>query len=143
MRIIVEIQLREVTKKDWDFILNLRNNDYKFFYLQDKPIDRDHHFKYMENQISNPSFHNWIITYENHDAGYVRILNTDVGIMIKNEFQNKGIATMALELVEKKAIDLNIKKLVALIDPDNNNSQQIFKKNGYLLKLHWLEKNFN
>lgn len=138
----MKIQLRKVIKKDWDFILNLRNADYKFFYEQSEPIDRTHHFKYMEKQMLNHNFHHWIILYENQNAGYVRILNEDVGIMIKNEFQNKGIATIALELIEKKAIDLDIKKLVALIDPENKNSQQIFKKNGYSLKLHWLEKNF-
>ncbi len=99
----MDIRLRKVEKRDWDFILELRNSFYNFFYKQDKPLKRDEHFEYMEKQKSNPNFHHWVIQYEGEDAGYVRILENDVGIMIKKEFQGKGIASVSLRSVEKGA----------------------------------------
>ena len=139
----MDIRLRQVEKRDWDFILELRNSFYNFFYKQDKPLKRDEHFEYMEKQKSNPNFYHWVIQYEDKDAGYVRILDNDIGIMIKKELQGKGIATVSLSLVEKEAVKLGIKKLIALVKPDNESSEKIFKKNGYVLKMHRLEKDLN
>ena len=136
----MDVKLRQVEKRDWNFILELRNSFYNFFYKQDKPLKQDEHFEYMEKQKSNPNFHQWVIEYDDEDAGYVRILENDVGIMIKKEFQGKGVASVSLSLVEKEAVKLGIKKLVALVKPGNESSEKIFKKNGYILKMHWLEK---
>ena len=58
----------------------------------------------------------------------------------KKEFQNKGFATIALQLTVDKARDLGIKKLIALVAPENLGSKKIFIKNDFKEKLHWLEK---
>ena len=137
----MEIKLRKVMRSDWDFILELRNNDFQYFYEQNSPIPKEVHYKYMESHANNLNFHQWIISLDGNDAGYVRILNEDVGIMIKKKFQGRGIASKALNITEKEAVNLGIKKLVALIHPDNVSSEKIFKKNGYDLKLYRLEKN--
>jgi RimJ/RimL family protein N-acetyltransferase len=134
------IKLRQAEKRDWDLILDLRNASYKFFYKQNEPISHNEHYKYMENQIKNNNFHQWIITHNNEDAGYVRILDFDVSIMVAKEYQNKGIASIALSLLEKEAKTLGIKKLVALVAPENKSSQKIFQKNNYTLKLNLFEK---
>ena len=134
------ITLRNVEKNDWDFILQLRNSVYRFFQKQKKPLEKSEHYEYMEKQKSNPNFHQWIIILNQNDVGYVRILDQDVGIMIKEEFQNKGIATKSLSLVEKKAVELGIPKLIALIHKDNESSKKIFENNGYELSRFWLEK---
>ncbi|WP_086907008.1 GNAT family N-acetyltransferase [Candidatus Nitrosomarinus catalina] len=134
------IKLRQAEKRDWDLILDLRNASYKFFYKQNEPISHNEHYKYMENQIKNNNFHQWIITHNNEDAGYVRILDSDVSIMVDKEYQNKGIASIALFLLEKEAKTLGIKKLVALVAPENKSSQKIFQKNNYILKLNLFEK---
>ena len=97
----------------------------------------------MEKQKSNPKFHQWIITLDGNDVGYVRILDQDVGIMVHEEFQNKGIATKALSLAEKKAIELGLSKLIAMIHKDNLSSKKIFENNGYELSQYWLEKNIS
>ena len=136
----MDIQLREATKSDWGFILELRNNDFQYFYEQNAPIPKEDHYQYMENHVNDPNFHQWIISHEGNDVGYARILNEDVGIMVKKEFQGKGIASRALEILERKAINLGIKRLVALVHPKNLSSEQIFKKNGYDLKLYRFEK---
>ena len=134
------ITLRNVEKNDWDFILQLRNSFYRFFQKQKKPLEKSEHYEYMEKQKSNPNFHQWIIMLNQNEVGYVRILDQDVGIMIKEEFQNKGIATKSLSLVEKKAVELGISKLIALVHMDNESSKKIFENNGYEISRFWLEK---
>jgi len=134
------IELRSVTREDWDFIMLLRNEFYNFFYKQTKPITKNEHYDYMEKQLSNSNFHHWIISSDKKTVGYCRILNEDVGIMIKKEFQNEGIASKALRLLEDQAQNLGIKKLIALVKTGNESSSKIFLKNNFKLKMYWYEK---
>ena len=139
-----QISLRRVDKNDWDFILSLRNNEKTRdnFYTKNI-IKKQDHYKYLEDQEKNQNFFNWIISYENVNAGYIRILENDVSIMIDDKFQNKGIGTTALNLVEKEAKLLGIKKLVGRIMVHNNQSKKIFEKNNYNLLMYWLEKHIS
>ena len=137
----MNIKLRNAEKKDWDLILELRNEFYSFFYKQERPISKSEHYEYMEKQQSNPKFHQWMIEYENQTIGYVRILENDIGVIVKKEFQNKGIASEAVKLAEEKARNLGITKLIALVKMENEGSKKIFLKNKYELKMYWLEKN--
>ena len=136
----MDIILRDIKQADWDFILELRNDFYSNFYQQTKPLLKKEHYEYMEKQKTNPQFHHWIIEYQNKMAGYVRIHGQDVGIMVKKEYQNKGIASESLKQLEKKAHQLGIPKLVAMVKVENESSKTIFLKNNYKLKMYWLEK---
>jgi RimJ/RimL family protein N-acetyltransferase len=137
----LEISLINAYKSHWDFILDLRNEDFSNFYHQEKPLTKEDHYNYLSTQEKNPNFHHWIIIYKSQNIGYVRIKDNDVGIMIQKKFQNKGFATLALNLVEEKARELGIKKLIALVKPENQGSKKIFLKNNFEEKMHWLEKN--
>ena len=134
------ITLKEAESKDWDFILEQRNEFYSFFEQQKKPLSKEEHYDYMEKQKLNPQFHHWIIESQKENAGYVRILGQDVGIMVKKEFHNKGIASEALKLVEEKARELGISKLIAMVKVTNESSKKIFLKNNYKLTMYKLEK---
>ena len=136
----MNIILRDVDRADWDFILELRNDFYSNFYQQNKPLSKMEHYEYLEKQKSNSQFHQWIIEYHNQMVGYVRILGQDVGIMIKEEYQNQGIASESLKQLEKKAHQLGIPKLIAMVKVENESSKKIFLKNDYKLKMYWLEK---
>ena len=83
-----------------------------------------------------------LINFKNDEqiVGYIRILQEDVGIMIKEEYQGKGIASRALELVIKEAKTLGISKLVALVKSENIQSRKIFEKNNFEMKMYWYEK---
>lgn len=135
-----DVTLREITKKDWDFILDLRNEFHQNFYKQKKSLTKEEHYSYLEKQETNQNFHHWIIKFQGEDAGYVRVLDEDVGIMIKKNYHSKGIATHALKLVESEAKRLGIKKLIALIRIENNSSKTIFTKNDFKLVMEWYEK---
>ena len=139
----MEINLLDVNKNAWDFILDLRNADFSNFYEQEKHLNKEEHYKYLLNQETNPNFYHWLINYQSQNIGYIRIKDYDVGIMIKKEFQNKGFATIALQLVVEKARELGIKKLIALVKPENLGSKKIFLKNDFKEKLQWLEKTFD
>ena len=136
----MNIILRDVKRADWDFILELRNDFYSNFYQQNKPLSKMEHYEYLEKQKSNPQFHHWIVEYQNEMVGYVRIHGQDVGIMVKKEYQNKGIASESLKQLEKKAHQLGIPKLIAMVKVENESSKTIFLKNNYKLKMYWLEK---
>jgi RimJ/RimL family protein N-acetyltransferase len=136
----MSVLFRAVKEEDWNFILKLRNDFFHFFYQQTNPLEIDEHYEYMRKQSTNLNFHHWIIQFEKKDVGYARILNNDVGIMVEKQFQNKGIASEALKLIETEAISLGLKKLVSIIAKDNVSSMKIFEKNKYSLKQYWLEK---
>ena len=137
----MKIELREVEKKDWDFVLKLRNEFYEYsFYEQNEPILKDDHYKYMNKQETNPNFHQWVAFDGKNDVGYIRILDQDINIMVEKEFQSKGIGTIMLNLVEKKALSLGIKKLKAIVIAGNESSTKIFLKNNFKLILRSFEK---
>ena len=137
----MKITIREVKTKDWDFILSLRNQKKfaKYFYNQEN-ISKKSHYDYLKTQKINPNFFHWIICYGKNDVGYVRILSSDISIMILEKFHGKGIGENTLSLVEIEAKKLGIKKLVGRIMIDNISSKRIFEKNDYKLKMYWLEK---
>lgn len=137
------IILTDIKKSDWDFILELRNNFFENFYSQKQPIEISEHYEYLEKQSHNPNFHHWIIQLNDEKIGYVRILDNDVGIMVKKDFHNKGIASQALQLLEEKAKSLGIKKLKALVKIENESSKKIFETNNFKLQLYWYEKEIN
>jgi RimJ/RimL family protein N-acetyltransferase len=136
-----KVSLRQITKKDWDFILQLRNRpEFRKGFYDQHTITKKEHYKYLQKQKTNPNFVNWIICYGKNDVGYVRILDNDVSIMISKEYNSKGIGTKALRLVEREARRLGMKKLVGRIMIHNKASQRIFVKNSYKLLMYWYEK---
>lgn len=138
------IILRQCTKDDWDTILDLRNAFYEeSFYQQNKPITKQEHYEYMIKQEKNPNFHQWMAVKDNEVVGYIRILDSDISILVLRQYHNKGIGTIMLQLVEKEAKKLGIKKLRGLVRTNNTNSQNIFQKNNYELKMYWFEKDLN
>jgi RimJ/RimL family protein N-acetyltransferase len=137
----MEITLKTVEDKDWDFILDLRNHkQIRKFMTSDKIISKNTHYTYLKNQKLNPKFLNRIIYFENKRVGYVRISGEDVSIFIHPNFQGKGIATIALELIQPIAKNNGFVKLVGKVFPDNKQSEKIFLKNGFVHSLNWLEK---
>jgi RimJ/RimL family protein N-acetyltransferase len=138
------VNLRAVRKKDWDFILQLRNEeDYRKNFYEQHNISKKEHYGYLKKQTLNPNFHNWIIQYDQKDAGYVRILDNDISIIIDKKYHNKGIGSSTLQLIETEAKRLGIKKLIGRVMTPNKSSKKIFEKNGYKLLMYWLEKDIS
>ena len=137
----MEIKLRQVSKEDWDYILELRNNFFEDDFLEQKKIlTKKEHYEYMKNQKSNTNFHQWISSDGKNNVGYIRLLKDDVSIIVDQKFQNKGIGTIMLELMEKEAKKIGLKKIKALVRKNNSSSEKIFLKYNYNLKLLMFEK---
>ena len=140
----MEINLKKCTKDNLDFILSLRNNFYKnSFHIQDKPLTKTEHYEYMEKQLTNPNFHQWITVMDENIVGYVRILDNAINIMVSKEHHDLGIGSIMLKLLEIEAKKLGIQTLIGLVLTDNTGSKKIFQKNDYQLKRIWFEKELN
>jgi len=138
------VNLRAVRKKDWDFILKLRNEaTFRRNFYEQHNISKKEHYTYLKKQNLNPNFHNWIIQYGQKDAGYVRILDNDISIIVDKKYHNKGIGSSTLRLIEKEAKKLGINKLIGRVMISNKSSKKIFEKNGYKLLMYWLEKDIH
>tara|TARA_B100000586_G_C19836489_1_gene312733 strand:+ start:24 stop:443 length:420 start_codon:yes stop_codon:yes gene_type:complete len=137
----MEIKLREVCKEDWDYILQLRNSFFKDDFLeQQKVLTKKEHYEYMEKQKSNTNFYQWVSFDGEKNVGYIRLLEDDVSVIVDQKFQNKGIGTIMLALMEKEAKKIGLKKIKALVRKNNFSSEKIFLKNNYQLKILTFEK---
>ena len=137
----MKIKLINVNEEHWNFILSLRNAFFEHsFYEQKHAISKDEHYEYMKKQTANPNFHQWIAASDGLPIGYIRILDHDINIMVDKKFQNKGVGTTMLKLVEEKAKKLGLKKLEARVLTENQNSLKLFQKNDFQIKMNQLEK---
>jgi len=132
------MDFRKVKRDDWEFILELRNSLFKNFHKQNSPIKLKEHEKYMKTQVKNKKFWQWIITERDRDIGYIRILEEDVSILLKEEFQGKGFGTKALRKLGKQSSIP--RKLIGVIKVENISSIRSFEKAGYKLKTLIFEK---
>jgi len=138
---MLKVSLRKVLRSDWDYILKLRNvSKFRTFFYDQHTITKKEHYKYLQQQKNNKHFFNWIICYGNTNAGYLRVLDNDVSIIIDAKYQNKGIGSKALRLLENEAKKLGIKKLIGRVMIHNKKSARIFERNGYKLIMYWYEK---
>jgi len=137
----MNIILKSVDKKDWDFIYDLRTNeDYKNNFYTQQSFSKDEHYSYLSKQEQSSNFLHWMIVNDDQNVGYIRILDNDISIMIDKKYQNKGIGSQVLVLVEKEAKKHGIHKLVGRVMVHNESSRKIFEKNGYNIMMYWLEK---
>jgi len=138
----MKITLKSADKSDWDFIYDLRTNEnYKNNFCTQDFFSKSQHYDYLSKQEASSNFIHWMIIFEDLNVGYVRILDNDVSIIIDPKYQEKGIGSQALMLVEQEAKKIGIDKLVGRVLVHNESSRKIFEKNGYDLTLYWLEKN--
>ena len=94
----------------------------------------------MNKQAKNPNFHQWMAVSGETIVGYIRILDAEINLMVAKDFQNKGVGSVMLSLLENEARKMGIHKLIGLVRSDNTSSKKIFEKNNYQLKLYRFEK---
>ena len=127
----MNVILKSVDKKDWDFILDLRNESRKYF-LQNEIITKKTHYNYMEKNLNNPRFKIWIIYSEKQKLGYVRLLDTDLSTVLIEKYRGKGLGSIALKMGIEKCKELGIDKLTAMIRDDNPASFNLYSKLGFI-----------
>ena len=131
----MSVKIRPVEKKDWKFILHLRNlEDIRLAFHDSSIINDETHLKYMQKMEANPNFFQWIITYNKKDVGYIKIDGLVFGSMLLNKYRGKGIGKQAYALVFKEAKKLGLTKLTAQVKMDRETSIEFEMKTGWIKK---------
>ena len=131
----MKIGIRKVSKKDWEFILHLRNQEEVRLASHDTSIiDDETHHKYMQKMTANEKIFHWIITYNKKDVGYIRLGNLEFGSMLLNDYRGRGIGKLAYALVFKEAKKLGFTKLTAQVKINRETSLEFEMKTGWVKK---------
>lgn len=129
------VNLRNVKEKDWEFILEIRNQkDVRNACHDTSIISFEQHAQYMEKINNDPDSYQWIVTYNEIDVGHTKIINHEFGYLIAKKFRNKGIGTKIYKLIFKEARKLGIKKLHDTIKIDQDIPLKVALKMGFIQK---------
>jgi len=136
----MEIKLREIQKKDIDFIFELRNNEeVRKYMFNTEPLIYEKHVTYWKNRIEKkePSY---IIEKNELKVGFVKLdyCNLEkayyISIVIKNEYQGEGTGKKSIEILKQKH-----GKLLAKVKPDNEKSKKMFEKMDFKMRSYEME----
>ncbi len=150
------IRIRELELSDIDFILEIENNKdiWKVSHTS-TPFTRGE----IETFITKNTIETiengqkrWVISNNKKACGCIDLFDYDkknaragIGIVIHSDFQNKGIATIALKkfirICTKK---LTLNQLYCSIMLDNKNSIKLFTKQGFIetgVRKQWTKYN--
>ena len=131
----MKIGIRKVSKKDWEFILHLRNQEKVRLASHDTSIiDDETHLKYMQKMTANKKKFHWIITYNKKDVGYIKIGDLEFGSMLLNDYRGRGIGKLAYALVFKEAKKLGLTKITAQVKINRETSLEFEMKTGWVKK---------
>lgn len=115
----MKVRIRKVSKNDWRFILKLRNQESSRLSFHDtSTVNWDIHVSYMNKITNNPTDHHWIVTCNNKDVGYIKIVNNVFGSNLLDGYKRRGIGSAAYKLVFEEAKKLGFKKLNAEVKID-------------------------
>jgi len=127
-----KVSLRHVTRDDWRFILSLRNqNSVRTTCHDTSKINYSDHVIYMESLGKNSNVYHWIVTFDEMDVGYIKIIDLEFGSSIKDGYQGMGIGTKAYSLVFKEAKKLGLSKLTASVKIDRLTPLKFEEKTGW------------
>ena len=131
----MSVEIKPAEKKDWEFILRLRNQeDVRLACHDTSIIDSKTHLEYMQKMKTNPNFFHWIITYNQKNVGYIKIVNLEFGSMLLNDYRGKKIGKQAYTLVFEEAKKLGLTKLTAQVKINRETSLEFEMKTGWIKK---------
>ena len=152
----MKIRIRELELSDIDFILEIENNkDIWIVSHTNTPYTR----KEIEAFITKNTIDGlisgqkrWIITNNKKACGCIDLFDYDeknsragIGIVIHNDSQNKGIATIALnQFLKICKSKLKLNQIYCSIMLDNKNSIKLFTKQGFIetgIRKEWTKYN--
>ncbi|MBC7642022.1 MAG: GNAT family N-acetyltransferase [Flavobacterium sp.] len=110
------------------------------------------HIKMINDKIDADEGINWAICLKN-SSKFVGLLvlfkiyqenfRAEIGYMILPKYNNQGIVTESIREVVNYGFDIiNLHSIEAIIDPENNASERVLLKNGFIKEAHILENEF-
>lgn len=149
--------LRQVISEDADTILSLRSNDevMKYIprpYLKDKE-DALELIAVFDDKIENGIGINWGIAFLEEPEKIIGIIGhyrikpehyrAEVGYMLFPEYCRKGIISEALQKVVDYGFNqMKLHSIEAILDPENQGSEKVLLKNGFVKEAHLIENEF-
>ena len=148
--------LRRVLPSDVKEMFELRSNPETMKYIP-RPLVTNYdealaHIKIMEDKIETNEGINWAITLKGDDKmlgviGHYRIkpehYRAEVGYMILPEYHGKGITTEAVQCVVDYGFNtMQLHSIEGVIDPENEASQRVLQKCGFVKEAHFKENEF-
>ena len=149
--------LKQINSNDADAILALRSNDevMKYIprpYLKTKE-DALELIAMFDDKIENGIGINWGIYFHDEPKkilgiiGYYRMKPEDyraeVGYMLFPEYNRRGIVSEALQkVVEYGFQEMKLHSIEAILDPENEGSEKVLLKNGFVKEAHLLESEY-
>ena len=88
----------------------------------------------MQKMKTNPNFFQWMITYNQKNVGYIKIVNLEFGSMLLNDYRGKKIGKQAYTLVFEEAKKLGLTKLTAQVKINRETSLEFEMKTGWIKK---------
>ncbi len=150
------LMLRRVLPSDVKEMFELRSNPETMKYIP-RPLVTNYdealaHIKMMEDKIETNEGINWAITLKGDDKmlgviGHYRIkpehYRAEVGYMILPEYHGKGITTEAVQCVVAYGFNtMQLHSIEGVIDPENEASQRVLQKCGFVKEAHFKENEF-
>ena len=142
---MMKLNLRPVEKKDYEKILEWRNDpDVRINSLTQHIISIDEHIEYWNDFLKNITNFAFVVTQDNKDIGVLKLKNInkttyEIDIFLSKHSRNKGLGPQILEIAKEISIQNGIKKLIAKIKYDNEASKKTFEKVGFSPKLIYYE----
>jgi diamine N-acetyltransferase len=148
-----DIKLRALESNDLDWLFTIEN-DTRFWEISNtiQPFSKELLANYIANahlDIFSIKQLRLVILYKKEPVGLIDLFDFDpihhragLGILITPEYQSKGIASTAIEIViEYAKSNLQLHQLYANITIDNTRSIKLFQKLGFIItgtKKDWI-----
>ena len=131
----MSVEIKPAEKKDWEFILQLRNQkDVRLACHDTSIIDNKTHIEYMQKMETNSNFFHWLVTYNQKNVGDIKIVNLEFGSMLLNDYRGKKIGKQAYALVFEEAKKIGLTKLTAQVKINRETSLEFEMKTGWIKK---------
>ncbi|WP_276380428.1 GNAT family N-acetyltransferase [Flavobacterium sp. H4147] len=148
--------LRRITNDDVNEVFELRSNPETMKYIP-RPLVKNNddalaHIEMIEEKINSNIGINWGITLKGDSKllgiiGFYRMqpenYRAEIGYMLNPDFHGKGIIPEAVRLLIQYGFkDLKLHSIEAVIDPENQASEKVLQKCGFVKEAHFKESEF-
>lgn len=137
----MELEFKELEERDLPEIKSIYDwyieHSTATYHTEPITLDQLKEFIYT----NHPFYKSYLILADRETAGYCFLTyykkrqaydrTAEVTIYLKAGSCRKGIGKIALEFLEKKAVEHGLKNLVGIISGDNTGSISLFEKSGY------------
>ena len=125
---IIEKLANEILHEVYDSIIPIEHTNYFLTKFQSK--------KAIEHQIENENFSYYLLNFDNKNVGYLGIQKLNKKLILSKlyilkSFRGLKIGKKALEYVHEFAVNNKIKKIELIVNQQNQNTIDIYTKNGF------------